>query len=114
MSKEGGVTGKGFVKGDKRINRLGRPKSFDQLRKLAQSIANEVVETKQGEKITVVDAIMRTWAQSKDPRLVQAFVAYAYGKPPDNVEVSGPNGGPIETKDITDVVAKLLPDTPQD
>ena len=31
-----GVTGKGFVKGDPRINRLGRPKHFDQFRKLAR------------------------------------------------------------------------------
>jgi hypothetical protein len=83
-----------FKKGDKRINRLGRPKSFDQLRKLAQSIATEVVETKQGEKITVVDAIMRTWAKSKDPRLVQAFIAYAYGKPPDIIQ-GDQKGGPV-------------------
>lgn len=85
---------KPFVKGDKRINRLGRPASFDQLRKLAQSIAVEVVETKQGEKITVVDAIMRTWAQSKDPRLVQAFIGYAYGKVPEVVN-GGQNGEPV-------------------
>jgi len=85
---------KPFSKGDKRINRLGRPASFDQLRKLAQSIAVEVVETKAGEKITVVDAIMRTWAQSKDPRLVQAFIGYAYGKIPDVIQ-GDHEGGPV-------------------
>ena len=31
-----------FVKGDPRINRNGRPKSFDALRALAQEIAHEV------------------------------------------------------------------------
>ena len=81
-----------FKKGDPRINRKGRPKSFDQLRALAQSIAVEVVETKQGDKITVIDAIMRQWAQSKDPRLVQAFIAYAYGKVPEKLEGAGDKG----------------------
>ena len=80
-----------FVKGDPRINRKGRPKSFDQLRELAQQIAHE--EVKAGDKkLTVVEAIMRQWAQSKDPRLVQAFIAYAYGKPPDKIEGAGENG----------------------
>ncbi len=31
-----------FTKGDPRINRNGRPKSFDALRALAQEIAHEV------------------------------------------------------------------------
>jgi hypothetical protein len=35
---------------------------------------------------------MRSWAQSKDPRLVQAFVAYSYGKPPEKLEGPGENG----------------------
>jgi hypothetical protein len=85
---EGGITGKGFVKGDKRINRKGRPKSFDELRKLAQQIAHEAI-IKNDTKVTRVEIIMRSWAQSKDPRLVQAFIAYAYGKPPDEVNLSG-------------------------
>lgn len=36
---EGGITGKGFVKGDPRINRKGRPKSFDALRARAIEIS---------------------------------------------------------------------------
>jgi hypothetical protein len=31
---------KPFAKGDKRINRKGRPKTFDALRQLAQTIAH--------------------------------------------------------------------------
>lgn len=40
--KPGGITGKGFVKGDPRINRNGRPRSFDYIRQLAQEIGDEV------------------------------------------------------------------------
>lgn len=103
-----------FTKGDKRINRKGRPRTFDELRSLAQQIAHETIVTNKGEKLTVAEAIMRSWAQSKDPRLVQAFIAYAYGTPPAKTEVTGQAGGPIEIKDVSDVISKLLPDTPQD
>jgi len=68
--KAGGVTGKGFVKGDKRINRRGRPRSFDALRQLAQTIAHEDIS----DGMTVTEAILRKWAGSKDPRLQLQFV----------------------------------------
>ena len=82
---------KPFKKGDVRINRKGRPRTFDQLRALAQQIAQEVVDTKQG-KFSTVEVIMRQWATSKDPRLVQAFIAYAYGKVPDIIAGMGDKG----------------------
>jgi hypothetical protein len=109
MSEKPGV----FTKGDKRINRKGRPRTFDELRDLAQQIAHETITTTKGEKLTVAEAIMRSWAQSKDPRLVQAFIAYAYGSPPTKTEVTGANGEPL-LKDVTDVISKLLPDTTTD
>lgn len=92
---QGGVTGKGFVKGDPRINRSGRPKTFDQLRSLAQEIAHEVAISKErpvvinGKTVTVTEVIMRQWAQSKDPRLQQKFIEVAYGKTPEQVLLSG-------------------------
>jgi len=94
MSKPGGVTGKGFVKGDPRINRKGRPKSFDALRELAQQIAHEAVQVGD-KKITVTEAILRQWAQSKNPQLQKGFLEIAYGKVPDQMQLTGKNGEPL-------------------
>jgi len=91
----GGITGKGFVKGDARINRKGRPRTFDQTRKLAQSIAHEEIKTNDGKTFTVAEAILRQWARSKIPTLQQAFFHYAFGKPPDKIEHEGDVMTPI-------------------
>ncbi len=86
----------GLDKRKGQINRKGRPKTFGELRELAQQIAHE--EVKAGDKrLTVIEAILRQWAQSKDPRLVQAYVAYAYGKPPDVIQ-GDQEGGPVRIK----------------
>ena len=95
-----------FQKGDPRINRNGRPKTFTGFRDLAIEIASEVATNKgepiviDGHKVTVTEAILRSWAQSKDPRLVQAFIQYAYGKPPETVEISGKDGQPITIRNF--------------
>ncbi len=73
---------KPFTKGDKRINRKGRPKTLAELRALAQSIAHREVK----DDLTVTEAILTGWAGSKNPKLQQAFIEYAYGKPPQQVE----------------------------
>ncbi len=91
--KQRGVTGKGFVKSDPRINRKGRPRSFDQLRKLAQQIADEAVTDSNGHKIRLAEAILRSWAESKEPILQKAFMEYAFGKVPDKLETN-----PLENK----------------
>jgi len=98
----GKVPGGPFRKGDPRINRKGRPKSFDQLRSLAQEIAHEAA--KQGNQpvvidghvVTVTEAIMRQWAMSKDPRLQQKFIEVAYGQVPSVTRLEGQDGGPIQ------------------
>lgn len=87
--------GKPFVKGDPRINRSGRPKTFDQLRSLAQEIAHEAAARGgkpvivNGKTVTVTEVIMRQWAQSKDPRLQQKFIEVAYGKTSEQVLLTG-------------------------
>lgn len=100
----GKVPGGPFRKGDPRINRKGRPKSFDQLRSLAQEIAHEAA--KQGNQpvvidghvVTVTEAIMRQWAMSKDPRLQQKFIEVAYGQVPSVTRLEGQDGGPMIIK----------------
>jgi hypothetical protein len=70
---------KPFVKGDPRINRKGRPKSFDQLRNLFQDIAAEEI-TINGKKYTRAKAI--GIAMSMDKKLMREFLEFAFGKVP--------------------------------
>jgi hypothetical protein len=74
---------KPFKKGDPRINRKGRPKSFDQLRALAQKISHEPIAD--SSNITVAEAILRTMAKENPAR----FVEIAFGKVPDITENKG-------------------------
>ena len=84
-----------FKKGDPRINRKGRPKSFDAMRELARQIAHEVAKNKgddiviNNKRVTVTEMILRQWAASKNPQLQKAFLEIAYGKVPDRIEQSG-------------------------
>ena len=91
-----------FKKGDPRINRKGRPRNFDKLRKLVQSIGIEVVLDKQGrpllvdgKTITRVQAILRQWAS--DPKHQRDFIEYGWGKVPQPLDMT--SGG--EKLDIT-------------
>lgn len=107
-----------FTKGDPRINRKGRPKTFDTLRTLAQDIAHEEAQASgkpvviNGKKVTVTEAILRQWAMSKNPKLQQLFMEVAYGKVPDTVEHGGKDGKPIETRIVIEY-ADVAPDAPE-
>ena len=87
---------KPFTKGDPRINRKGRPKSFDKLRELAQSLSHEVVEGKDGSKHTAVEMILRKLATEKPDK----FLEIAYGKVPQPIDVTT-GGEKLEAK-VTD------------
>ena len=90
--------GRPFTKGDPRINRKGRPKSFDALRELARAIGHEEATSKgevvviNGKKATITEAILRQWAASKNHQLQRAFIEIAYGKVPDKHEITGKDG----------------------
>jgi hypothetical protein len=77
-----------FTKNDARINRTGRPKSFNHFRALAQEIACKVIADKDGNQLTVGEAILRSWAKSKEPQLQRAFIEYAFGKVPDKLDTT--------------------------
>ena len=84
---------KPFKKNDTRINRNGRPKSFDALRKLAQQVANEAAidaATKgpllvKGHAATEIEMLMRQMMHDNPAR----FVEIAFGKVPDITEQKG-------------------------
>jgi hypothetical protein len=77
---------KPFVKGDSRINRKGRIDNFVKFRKLAQKIGNEPLT--ESEEIVFSD-LLRKLARSRNPADKALFLAYAVGKPKDEVEHSG-------------------------
>jgi PBSX family phage terminase large subunit len=107
---------KPFTKGDPRINRKGRPKSFDALRELAQQIAHEAATKDRaplvidGHIVTITEAILRQWAQSKDARLQMAFVEAAYGKTPPPMDPALAANSTDEQKPITIPADLIAPD----
>lgn len=73
-----------FKPGDVRINRKGRPKTFDKLRALAVQVAGEANEA----GVTRIMAMMREMAVSKNAADRKLFLEYAYGKVPEKVDLS--------------------------
>ena len=92
---------KPFVKGEKRINRNGRPKSFDALRKLAVKIAGETIPGASGEDITRIEAMLKVMSSSKNPADKALFLAYAYGKPKEQLDITS-GGDKIIVKLVSD------------
>jgi hypothetical protein len=70
-----------FKKGDPRINRKGRPKSFDALRELAQKISHERLKDT---PVTTIEAILRGMTVSNPER----FIEIAFGKVPQPIDIT--------------------------
>ena len=94
-----------FVKGDPRINRKGRPKSFDALRVLAISIAREDATDPHGKPlewagkpVTYAEYVLRSWVFDKNHQ--KDFIEAAFGKVPDKVDVT--TDGKIVVKIVND------------
>lgn len=91
MSKKPGT----FEKGDKRINRDGRPKDAVSLSALVRRIGGEIATTKDGKPVlgpdgrplTVIEAILRQKAQDK--KYQSEFVERGWGKVTTPVDLSG-------------------------
>lgn len=87
-----------FAKGDDpRRNTKGRPKNFDQLRKLFQEIAGEeIADGKSKETITRVYNIGR--AMSSDKKLMRDFLEFTFGKVPQAVTLGNDPDNPLLPK----------------
>ncbi len=83
---------KPFTKGDPRINRKGRPKSFDALRQLAQSLANAQAKDSNGNPLVLDDGSAATQTQVILLKLMrenpEKFLEIAFGKVPQAVDVT--------------------------
>ena len=99
-----------FHKCDPRINRKGRPKSFDALRELAQQIAHEEVKRDgepvviNGHIVTAAELILRQWATSKNPQMQRSFLEIAFVKVPDNLDITTSGDIEILVKYATDSI----------
>ena len=102
-------TGKGgFGERKHQINRDGRPKGSKDLGALFRRIGHEVATKKDGSPLlgpdgkpmTVIEAIARQWAQN--PKLQAEFVDRGWGPVPNKNELTGADGGPIQTQTVFD------------
>jgi hypothetical protein len=77
--------------GGKRANKQGKgkPKTFTALRKLAQSIAAEELQSTDGDVITRIEALLRVMSTSRNPADRKTFLEYAFGKPKEEIEQTG-------------------------
>lgn len=92
---------KPFVKGDRRINRDGRPKNSGELGALFRRIGHEIATDKNGNPVlgpdgkpmTVIEVIARQKAQDK--KYQSEFLDRGWGKVPNPVTLQGDDDHPV-------------------
>lgn len=79
---------KPFTQDDPRINRNGRPRDYEALRKLVRAVGYEDVDVHEdGTPMTLIESIVRDWMTSKSFRKQLAAIQYGFGKVPEKLEV---------------------------
>ena len=79
---------KPFTADDPRINRNGRPRDYEALRKLVRAVGYEEVDVHEdGTPMTLIESIVRDWMTSKSFRKQLAAIQYGFGKVPEKLEV---------------------------
>jgi hypothetical protein len=75
---------------DPRINRTGirKPTSFQQLRSLAQQIANEPATDKKGQQLGKSNVELVLEYMARDPKLMVAFLEFAFGRVPNALDLT--------------------------
>ena len=93
---------KPFKKNDPRINRGGRPHTYDLIHEIATRLCAEPADLEDNpEGLSQLEAIMREWLTSKSFQKQLAVIQYAYGKIPEKLEIEKkePNNIIIEWTD---------------
>ncbi len=62
---------------------------------MAQMIAHEELQLKDGRSVSIAEAIFRKLVNSKEPRALQIFLEYAFGKVPDELKATGLENKPV-------------------